>query len=321
MRVRDYWLAGSAVAGSVALWMLLRRTGPAQPRTHILDLEPSPESPGPENGSVQFIGTATTLIRFGNLTILTDPNFLHRGDRIHLGYGRHATRLTDPEREFEALPQIDFVLLSNLHEEHFDKLVERRLDPHTPILTTASAARTLARRGFLNTYALRTWDRVNVRKGPVSLRVTALPARHAARPFSAAMPDVMGSMLEFRHDPDGRHYSIYISGDTLIFRDLYEIPRRHPRVDLALLHLGGARVLGALASMDAAQGIQALRIIRPEIAIPIHYNDYDIFEEPVEEFLREAEREGWRDRVRYLRHGETCSFASSGTPLEARPLV
>jgi L-ascorbate metabolism protein UlaG (beta-lactamase superfamily) len=317
-----YWIAGSALAATgAALWMVTRRTTPARPRTHLLDLEPSPELPAPETGSVQFIGTATTLIRYGGLTILTDPNFLHRGDRIHIGYGMHATRLTDPAREFEDLPPVDFVLLSHLHEDHFDKLVERRLDPHTPILTTASAARTLARRGFVNTYALRTWDRVNVRKGPVSLRVTALPGRHGPHLVSAAMPDVMGSMLEFRHDPDGRHYRIYVSGDTLIFRDLYEIPRRHPQVDLALLHLGGMRVLGVLVTMNATQGIEALRIIRPDIAIPIHYNDYNLFKEPLEAFMRAAEREGWQDHVRYLRHGETYSFAPRGTPLEARPLV
>ena len=29
--------------------------------------------------SITFIGTATTLIRLGSFTVLTDPNFLHRG--------------------------------------------------------------------------------------------------------------------------------------------------------------------------------------------------------------------------------------------------
>ena len=27
---------------------------------------------------VEFIGTATVIIRYGGFTILTDPNFLHR---------------------------------------------------------------------------------------------------------------------------------------------------------------------------------------------------------------------------------------------------
>ena len=40
-----------------------------------------------DKGDVYFIGNATTLIRFGGLTILTDPAFLHKGEHVHLGHG------------------------------------------------------------------------------------------------------------------------------------------------------------------------------------------------------------------------------------------
>jgi L-ascorbate metabolism protein UlaG (beta-lactamase superfamily) len=86
--------------------------------------------------SLLFIGTATTLISFGGFTVLTDPNFLHRGDSIHVGYGLRAQRLTDPALELEQLPPVDLVLLSHLHEDHFDRLVEQRLDRSLPIVTT-----------------------------------------------------------------------------------------------------------------------------------------------------------------------------------------
>lgn len=36
---------------------------------------------------ILFIGNATLLIRYGELTLLTDPNFLHCGQHAHLGYG------------------------------------------------------------------------------------------------------------------------------------------------------------------------------------------------------------------------------------------
>ena len=49
----------------------------------------------------------------------------------------------------------------------------------------------------------------------------------------------------------------------VVFRDLLEIPRRYPHVDLALLHLGGTRVMGILVTMDAEQGIQAMQIGLP----------------------------------------------------------
>lgn len=316
-----YWIAGSALAATGALLWIMRRMAPAHPRTHLLDLEPGPRVPESETGSVHFIGTATTLIQYQGLTILTDPNFLHRGDQVHIGYGMHSTRLTDPALDFEDLPPIDFVLLSHLHEDHFDKLVEQRLARNTPILTTASAARTLRHRGFTNTYPLRTWDRVNVRKGPVSLRVTSMPGTHGPMLMSTMLPDVMGSLLDFRSDRDGRRYRMYISGDTLVFRDLEEIPRRCSTIDLMLLHLGGTRVMGVLVTMNAEQGIEAMRIIRPDLTIPIHYNDYDIFKEPLDEFVRGVERAGMQDKVRYLYHGETYSFVPRGAVSELRPLV
>jgi len=37
--------------------------------------------------SLTFVGTATTILRIGAFTILTDPNFLHRGQRAYLAWG------------------------------------------------------------------------------------------------------------------------------------------------------------------------------------------------------------------------------------------
>lgn len=315
MKARHWIVSALALAGAT-VW-IMRKRAPAHPRKHLLDLPPSDNVPTSEFGSVQFVGTATALIRYQGLTILTDPNFVHRGDRVHLGYGLHSTRLTDPAIDFDQLPPIDFVLLSHLHEDHFDKLVEAQLPRHTPIVTTCPAARTLRRRGFTSTYALRVWDYVTVRKGHVSLRVTSMPGTHGPMLIAAALPDVMGSMLDFRNELDGRVYRMYISGDTLVHEDLHEIPRRYKHIDLALLHLGGTRILGIPVTMDAAQGIECLRIIRPDLAIPIHYNDYDVFKDPLENFVRAVERAGLQGQVRCLYHGESYSFA----PRAGRPLV
>ncbi|MBW0112088.1 hypothetical protein I4I84_25560, partial [Pseudonocardia sp. KRD-182] len=69
---------------------------------------------GPDDppGSLTFGGTATTLLRLGGFTLLTDPNFLHRGRRVHLGYGLTSRRRTEPALGPEDLPLLDGVLLS-----------------------------------------------------------------------------------------------------------------------------------------------------------------------------------------------------------------
>jgi L-ascorbate metabolism protein UlaG (beta-lactamase superfamily) len=300
-----HWILFSGIAAGAA-WLL--RSRPAA-RTYKLVLEPDSPEPDREENSILFIGTATTLIRFCGMTILTDPNFLHRGEQVHIGYGMHSTRLTNPSMNFEDLPPIDFVLLSHLHEDHFDKLVEERLARDTPILTTPAAAASLRRRGFHRVCGLRTWDEVEVSKGDAVLRLTSLAGRHGPLVVSAMMPSVMGSLLEFRNLRDDRRYRIYVSGDTLAIRDLEEIPARYPHIDLALIHLGGTRVMGILLTMNAQQGIEAMGMIRPELTIPIHYNDYDVFKEPLEAFIRAVKAAGWEDRVRYLTHGEAYAFA------------
>ena len=58
-------------------------------------------------GSILFIGNATVLIRYAGFTILTDPNFIHMHEQVPLGYGLHATRLTNPAVEIGAVPLHD----------------------------------------------------------------------------------------------------------------------------------------------------------------------------------------------------------------------
>ena len=257
--------------------------------------------------SVQFIGTATVLVRFGGLTILTDPNFLHKGDHVHLGYGLTSERQTNPGIEFDALTPIDLVLLSHLHEDHFDKLVQEKLKRSTPIVTTAAAADDLRKLGFTAVIGLSTWQDVAVTKGDTTLRLTAMPGRHGPVPVAALLPAVMGSMLDFS-SAAGR-YRIYISGDTMVYRDIDEIPRRFPGVDLALLHLGGTRILGIVTvTMDAKEGLKMLKLIAPHHAIPIHYNDYDVFKSPLSDFQKAVQEAGLEGKVSYLKHGETYRF-------------
>lgn len=259
-------------------------------------------------GSIFFVGTATVIIRYANFTILTDPNFLHAGDHVHLGYGLHSQRRTNPAIEIEDLPPLDLVLLSHLHGDHFDRVAEEKLDKTVPIITTPHAARYLEGKAFRPPAALNTWESMLVRKGDARLRVTAMPGTHAPGPLRKVLPPVMGSMLEFAGAEGDARLRMYITGDTLVHDRLKEIPKRYPEIDLALLHLGGTRILGLLVTMDAEQGVEAMRITDPRTAVPIHYNDYTVFKSPLEDFKEAVAKAGLEDRVKYLAHGDTYEF-------------
>jgi len=58
-----------------------------------------------------------------------------------------------------------------------------------------------------------------------------------------------------------------------------------------VVHLGGTRVLFHTVTMDAAQGLDFLRRIRPGIAVPVHYDDYGVFKSPLSDFLATTEQD------------------------------
>jgi len=154
-------------------------------------------SPELSGGSIRFIGNATLLIRYGGLTILTDPNFIHKHEQVLIGYGMEARRLTDPTTGIGELPPLDLIVLSHFHGDHFDQVAEQELAKALPIVTVPEAAEELEQRGFRNTRPVPTWSAVEVTKGDVDLRISAMPGRHGPPLSDLVLPEVMGSETEF----------------------------------------------------------------------------------------------------------------------------
>src|SRR4029453_441726 len=98
----------------------------------------------PDDVTMTFGGNATMLLRLGGFTLLTDPNFLHRGQRAHLGYGLRSKRLTQPALQPTQLPGLGAVLLSHRHGARGDRIATRSMPKDVPVVTTAQAARCLA---------------------------------------------------------------------------------------------------------------------------------------------------------------------------------
>lgn len=256
--------------------------------------------------SLTFVGTATTLLRIGSFTLLTDPNFLHKGQRAYLGKGLWSRRLTEPAMGPGELPQLDAVVLSHLHGDHFDRIARRELSRAQPVITTPAAARRLDDWGFTAT-GLQTWQQHRLERGEESLTIQSLPGIHARGVLGALLPPVMGSMIEHRVGGVVRR-RLYLSGDTLTGPHLDQIKRRHPDIDVSVVHLGGTRVLFSTVTMDAEQGLDFLQRVRPAMAVPVHHDDYRIFRSPLSDFLAIAREHGWADLIRQVRRGETIEL-------------
>jgi L-ascorbate metabolism protein UlaG (beta-lactamase superfamily) len=257
--------------------------------------------------SLTFVGTATTLLRMGTVTVLTDPNFLRKGQRAYLGKGLWSPRLTEPAMAPQDLPTLDAVLLSHLHGDHWDRVAKKSLDRTLPVFTTGEAAKALKRQGFSASVGLPTGSSEKLNRDGDTLTVTAMPGRHGRGPMRALLPPVMGSLLEL--DRPGRDpFRVYVTGDTLLVREIKPALRALPPLDAVVIHTGGTRVMGMLVTLDDKEGCDFLELLDYRQAVPIHYDDYGVFKTPLQAFLDRARQRGLADRVRPVHRGETLDL-------------
>lgn len=159
-----------------------------------------------------------------------------------------------------------------------------------------------------------------------SIKVTGMPGKHVppgplavANDILKAVPPTNGWMVELGYSDSSSQfengYRIYISGDTLMIDELKEIPERYrgQNIDLMLIHLGGTTIPGPsmpllMVTMDAKQGIQLMELINPDVTIPIHYDDYDVFMSPLSDFKKAVLEAGWSDKVVYLDRKDQFKF-------------
>ncbi|KAA6407431.1 MAG: hypothetical protein FRX48_08674 [Lasallia pustulata] len=279
------------------------------------EIKVHPTKSGGEDASIFFVGTATTIIEWRGIRLMTDPNFLHAGDHVHLGPGVTSTRLTNPALDLHSLPPIDAVLLSHYHADHFDQLVEASLRRDLPIITTPHARAHLAEgkeagEAFTQVYALGFFE---------SLVVDVGGGRGRGVSGLRAVPPTNGWMVELGVEREGGGFEcgfrIYISGDTLMVDELKEIPERYKgqNIDLMLVHLGGTTIPSPsvpllMVTMDAKQGLELVRLINPDLTIPIHYDDYDVMLSPLSDFMKAMEEAGLADKVVYLDRKDQYKF-------------
>jgi L-ascorbate metabolism protein UlaG (beta-lactamase superfamily) len=257
--------------------------------------------------TLTFGGTATMLLRIGPFTLLTDPNFLHRGQYARLGYGLRSRRRTEPALQPTQLPALDGILLSHMHGDHWDRIATKALPKDTPVISTPEAATCLADRGFTETADLKAWQTHEFTRGADTLRITSVPGVHGPGALARLLPQVMGSVVELIRD-GAVGWRGYISGDTLFRPFLGEVLERCGPLDVLIPHLGGTRALGVTVTMDARQGADLVELLKPPVTVPVHYDDYARFASPLGDFLAEVGRRQLPGELRTVGRGDTISL-------------
>jgi L-ascorbate metabolism protein UlaG (beta-lactamase superfamily) len=230
---------------------------------------------------ITHIGGPTALIEVGGWRLLTDPTFDAPGRKYNFGWGTSSHKVAGPAIEAQDVLPVDAVLLS--HDHHDDNLDDagRALLPRADaIVTTRSGAKRLGGRAR----GLDPWQ-ITLLEAPgrPAIEITATPCRHGPPLSHPLVGDVIGFALRC----NGR--VLWISGDTVLYDGVREVGRRL-KVDTAILHLGGVQfpITGPLRyTMTARDAIELCGVVRPRLAIPIHYEGWGHFREGRDAIERE----------------------------------
>lgn len=256
-----------------------------------------PEYPDLQEGqlALTWIGHASFLVQFTDLNILIDPNFanwLFWQKRVK----RAGLRLKD-------LPQIDLVLLTHAHFDHFHKPTLRRL-PSPKVAVVPWGVGDLARGlGFSRIIELEWWESFS----HGDWKVTFTPSKHwGARVLHDEYRGFGGFVVEHQ----GRR--IYHAGDTAYFSGFRDIGARcHP--EIALLPIG-AYFPDSFREvhMGPDEAHQGFLDLGAQWMVPMHFGAFKLSFEDMDEpprWLREiAAEHQMSDRVRILDEGYPVVF-------------
>ena len=231
-----------------------------------------------------WLGQSGFLLACGGRHLLLDPYLSDSLTRKYAGtdapHVRMTRRVVDPAR----LRFVDVVAASHGHTDHLDPDTLRPLRPRT-LVCPAGLGELARERSGVEPLEVGTGETIEA----VGFELTPVPAEH----------DVPGPAVGWVVRCGPR--TLYHAGDTLAFPGLGESLRPF-RLDVAILPINGK-----VGNMGGAEAARVAHAAGTALAVPCHFEMFELNTASPDEFVRECERLGQPCRV--LRAGERLTLS------------
>jgi L-ascorbate metabolism protein UlaG (beta-lactamase superfamily) len=246
--------------------------------------------------AITWVGHSTVLIELDGVRLLTDP--VLRGRMLHI------RRVAAPA-DVDALSGVDAILVSHLHYDHLDVKSLRAVGRASRVVVPVGAAGMVRSRGFAHVTELDVGEDTNV----AGVRVAATEVKHGGRSMFRTRVPALGYLVT-------GSLRVWFAGDTDLFDGMANIASD---LDVALLPVAGWGPRLPPGHLDPQRAAQALALLRPRVAVPIHWGTYRRIglsageaelREPAESFARFASELAPGVDVRILPVGGRLDLAS-----------
>lgn len=225
---------------------------------------------------VQFHGQSCITFEGNNKKIIVDPFIT-------------GNPLTDLKKEEV---NVDYIVLTHGHGDHLGDTIELAKRTGALVIALPEVIDYLSTKGVENGHPMNIGGERSFDFG----KVKYVQAFH-----SSSFTEEDGKII-YLGMPCGLIFTvndriIYHTGDTGLFSDMKLIARRHP-VDACFIPIGDNFTMGI---DDAVYAID--EFIKPKIAVPIHYNTFDLIQQNPQEFKQRA-----TTPVEVVNPGESITF-------------
>jgi L-ascorbate metabolism protein UlaG (beta-lactamase superfamily) len=214
---------------------------------------------------IQQIRNSTLRLSIAGKIILTDPVLLPRhGIESFAGIEKNPiVKLPFPAQE--VIKGVDLVIVSHLHQDHFDDGAKKLLPKDVSMFCQPGDDKAIKENGFLNVSPIKksiNWE---------DIHITRTPGKHAGNEkWENILGNVSGFIFKTNNEP-----TVYWAGDTVFYDEIKDIITT-VKPDIILTHSCGAILedSGPIV-MDAMQTIDVCRLAPNSIVVATHMNALD----------------------------------------------
>ena len=228
---------------------------------------------------VKFLGHACALIFTESDVVIIDP-FIRGNPQCPVN--------------IEDLPKVSGILVTHGHADHIGDAIEIANSHDALLIAPYELAVFCQMRGVQKIHPMHIGGAATVPFGWVKLT----PALHGSA-YTEGGITYTGQPCGFLFTADGKTF--YHTGDTGLFSDMWLIGERHP-IDCAFIPIGDNFTMG----IDDA--LEAVKLLRPKMVIPMHYSTFPIIEADPHEFARKVNESGIGARCVVLSPGEEIEY-------------
>jgi len=248
---------------------------------------------------IQQIRNATLRISIADKTILTDPVLLPKHG-IESFAGIEKNPIVDlPFPAEDVIRDIDILIISHLHRDHFDDRAKEILPQNIPIICQSGDENTIKESGFSSVTPIE--DRLEWE----DIQITRTPGKHAGNEkWENILGKVSGFILKADNEP-----VVYWAGDTILYEEIEKIIHT-VKPDIILTHSCGAKLQdsGPIV-MDAEQTIGVCKMAPKSIVVATHMEALDHGTVSREDLRIHAQKNGiTKDRLLIPEDGQTLIF-------------